>query len=1209
MLLSTPASSPTRAQCGEGAREAAALEQRRLGRQALREARSAAGLIPLLQLWRAQESTSPALTITELERLIAGRAVPAPRRAYASALLARAQLRAGETDAARATIEGLGYVTAWQIIGPFDNEGKTGFDRELPPEMTRLEPPDGGARYRGRERMVGWRAYPDVSHFGYVNFDAVYRPYAHVCAYAQTTVSSERAQPLSLWVGAGGAVKVWWNGEEVHRDASYRQPGQDRDVAMVGARAGANRLLVKSCVASSTWGFFLRIGDRDGAPASGVRVEPSSLEAVEPGHGLRRLPRAPRSERLAFEEAAAAARPRAAALENLARFLAYTGADDISERRALQLATRAVELEPTLARVRLAASLSEHRSELMRFVEEALAMAPDDPEALLLAAEARAGSVDPTSALPILSRIPEGGLAAIGAAALRADLYDEMGLVEAALAEVLRGLESSPQASARIGRASASARAAGRFDQAVALDRRLVEVRYDAIDARRRLVGDALRRDERSTVISELEVIHALGRDSGQNLRYLAGIYEAMGESPRALALLREAVSLTPQDPDNKVAMGRLLLRLEQPDAAIEALEAALRLRPQDAATRELLEQIRPRERVDERYAIDAQTILSRRREASGYPITTLQSLTVNTVFENGLGSAFHQLVVQVHDEEGARRWRTRQLQYDPGSQRLDVRLARVYRADGRVLEATQTFEQQLGEPWYRIYYDTRALVILFPDLEPGDTVELRWRVDDVAHRNLFADYYGDLHFLQDFTPTVASDYYLITPSERRFHFNEPSLEGLEHRSAVEGAHRVDHFSAVDVPALLSEEGMPGMTEVAPYLHVSTYATWREVGRWWWGLVQDQLYADESLQRTVRELVAGAPDLETKVRRIHDWVLENTRYVGLEFGIHGYKPYRVPQIVRRGFGDCKDKASLLFTMFREAGIDAHLVLVRTRPNGAITDLPASLAVFDHAIAYVPSLDLYIDGTAEHSGLRELPEMDQGVTVLHVWATGAELRETPVLPPASNRRERVMEVRLEPDGGANIEVEELVIGAMAPGYRSRYRAEGTRRTRLEQSLRATFPGLRLEEQRFGPLDDLEVPIRYQYEAFVPRMAQRDGARLQVAPSVLGDLLRTMARSPERAHILDLGGTSSYQERRVVHIPRGMRLVETPREGSLDGRFASLRLEVEADAREVTMTVNFELRKDRVRPEEYEAYRRWVESADQLLRQRLIFEEAP
>jgi hypothetical protein len=120
---------------------------------------------------------------------------------------------------------------------------------------------------------------------------------------------------------------------------------------------------------------------------------------------------------------------------------------------------------------------------------------------------------------------------------------------------------------------------------------------------------------------------------------------------------------------------------------------------------------------------------------------------------------------------------------------------------------------------------------------------------------------------------------------------------------------RIDHFHAENVAPIYSEPMMPGPPRCAPYLHVSTYRTWEDVGRWYWGLIQDQL---TPTTRCARRCASWwrAPDLATKVRRIHDWVIDNTRYVGLEFGIHGFKPYRVPQIVRRGFGDCKDKASL-----------------------------------------------------------------------------------------------------------------------------------------------------------------------------------------------------------------------------------------------------------------------------------------------------------
>ena len=91
------------------------------------------------------------------------------------------------------------------------------------------------------------------------------------------------------------------------------------------------------------------------------------------------------------------------------------------------------------------------------------------------------------------------------------------------------------------------------------------------------------------------------------------------------------------------------------------------------------------------------------------------------------------------------------------------------------------------------------------------------------------------------------------------------------------------------------------------------------------------------------------------VRAIYNFVVTNTRYVALEFGIHGYKPYRVDRVLARRFGDCKDKASLIHAMLKVAGVDSRLVLLRMRHLGAIGEEPASLAAFNHAIVYVPQV--------------------------------------------------------------------------------------------------------------------------------------------------------------------------------------------------------------------------------------------------------------
>ena len=182
---------------------------------------------------------------------------------------------------------------------------------------------------------------------------------------------------------------------------------------------------------------------------------------------------------------------------------------------------------------------------------------------------------------------------------------------------------------------------------------------------------------------------------------------------------------------------------------------------------------------------------------------------------------------------------------------------------------------------------------------------------------------------------------------------------------------------------------MPGWGEASASLHVSTYKDWASVGRFYWGLVRDQLTATDELKRTAQALVQGIPadDDAAKVRAIYDFVVSKTRYVGLEFGIHGFKPYPVDRILSRHFGDCKDKASLMHALLEQVGVPSNLVLLRMKRLGDIDGEPASLAIFNHAILYVPKLDTYLDGTAEYYGSNELPNEERGATVLVIKPEG------------------------------------------------------------------------------------------------------------------------------------------------------------------------------------------------------------------------------
>ena len=217
--------------------------------------------------------------------------------------------------------------------------------------------------------------------------------------------------------------------------------------------------------------------------------------------------------------------------------------------------------------------------------------------------------------------------------------------------------------------------------------------------------------------------------------------------------------------------------------------------------------------------------------------------------------------------------------------------------------------------------------------------MEVRWRVDDVSSRNAFADYFGDLEVVQAGVPARAGR---TSPRARvaellRPRRGPPTAARAAPRSATRGDVRVRSWTADDVPALPGGE-QPGLTERAGYLHLSTYRSWEDVGRWYWGLVRDQLVADDRTRAAVREATRGLTEPRDRVRAIYNWVISHTRYVALEFGIHGFKPYPVAQCAR---GDRRllGQASTIVAMLREAGVDASIALVRTRRNGRIDTSP------------------------------------------------------------------------------------------------------------------------------------------------------------------------------------------------------------------------------------------------------------------------------
>ena len=77
---------------------------------------------------------------------------------------------------------------------------------------------------------------------------------------------------------------------------------------------------------------------------------------------------------------------------------------------------------------------------------------------------------------------------------------------------------------------------------------------------------------------------------------------------------------------------------------------------------------------------------------------------------------------------------------------------------------------------------------------------------------------------------------------------------------------------------------------------------------------------DDAVKAKAAALVKGKTDDMAKVKALYDYVSRNIRYVSLSFGLGRIQPHAASEVLANGYGDCKDKNTLLAALLRVAGI-------------------------------------------------------------------------------------------------------------------------------------------------------------------------------------------------------------------------------------------------------------------------------------------------
>jgi tetratricopeptide (TPR) repeat protein len=1028
-----------------------------------------------------------------------------------------------------------------------------------------------------------WLSTPGTDPLGWVQLQGLAWPARRQMLYLATTVESDSQTPIAIRLGAAQIARVWLNGESLLTTDHPLRAAEDQVAVGAWLRNGPNTLIVAVASESADWWLRVRLTAPDGSALTGVREHNRPPLITE---NLDRDP--PRIRTLESEIRAAVEADRPGARLALAALLVHRSSDATESGTAREASQEARKDDPVQARLFEWMVTSEAAAERDLLTKAIASGAPAFPARTELARWYQNRDLYFEAEKLLRDHLDNP---AVQAAAFGLDVGRWGPII---LDDAIRKMEKTPECldilitladwSAHFGRWKLLKRALGLVSNLAPGLPKVEELELE--NAARCGDGNTLKQLMSSQ----------LARDPNQpELRIrLARLLASEDHLDEANSVISDGLDRCPNHIDLLMESAHLLHRLGHNDAATEAAHRVLEDRPQSRRAEHMLALLG--EETEDTHTILEPDELWRLAEQADHlegPNVVLLDHTGVRFLPGNLTEETVQLVWLVRDAEASRTLKRHHIPYVRESQRLRVLQARILRQDGSEISARRQDSPRLSEPELNIFYDTRLRVFSFDEIKDGDIIEISTVLTEMAEANETGAYEGGIIRLGHSAPTLRAEIELSGPSDQLPAWELAHLEGLpETTERTDGTVNLK-WAFRDLPGVPPDIPPAPQLSVRPHLVYSNHPEWGDLADWYGRHVASRIRPSRQIEDQAKRLIKGAKTRGEKIARIYAFVTNEIRYVGLEFGEHRYRPFSADWVLAHRMGDCKDTAGLLVSLFSSIDIPARMVMVRIAALGPVTAKMALLEDFNHAIAYLPEDDLWLDGTAAGHDAFPPPGADQNAWVLVI--DGRESRPLTTPTPGAGHFSSSYILTKTDNGAFDLVIRTADTGEAATRRRGHF--GGSRNPLLiSRWVQSQFPGAQIVGEPKIELKPGRKTAAMEVQATVERSTLVAGGGLKTYPGKFElDTGLMPAESRSTALIIPVRPDLEW----TIDFRPGPAPPVLPDPVALDTPFGALTINIERHANGYKVTGRFRLKPGQVNPEDAPGLRSFLVTSQRIL----------